>query len=469
MPNLECYLYPLSGSRLLGKLSAFKSLALAAFLLISPVNSWALSTDEGKHLLLRAGFGVQPDLLQQISRMTKSQAVSHLLNQQPSFGVVPSCVNNKLLDRKARRMLSADKRKAYRKSRVVCYREFRSWYLEQLIADKAVLASQMGLFWHNHFTSSLRKVKSVQLMYQQHLSIEKNALGSFANLLKAMVNDPAMLVYLDNVENLKVKPNENLGRELLELFTLGEGNYSEADVLSAARALTGLGLNSNYQSQVHSKSHDSSAKTIFTDTIIYSADDLVAALLAHPQTSLHISRVIWQHFISVIDERQVEKLAKSFARDWDIKQLVHGILNSDQFWQDSGKMIKSPVELVVGNVKTFQGIKMPAKRLTKMLRQMGQVLFYPPNVKGWPKDRDWLDTHKYIVRSNLMDQLARAISSNMAVAGAPYCTPEKMASLAAIDIAMPDTEKSMQPDNSMDDNCQERLTQLVTNPIWQLK
>jgi uncharacterized protein (DUF1800 family) len=282
-----------------------------------------------------------------------------------------------------------------------------------------------------------------------------------------MVNDPAMLVYLDNVNNSKVKPNENLGRELLELFTLGEGNYSEADVLAASKALTGLGLNSNYQSQVRSKLHDNSAKTIFTDTTIRSADDLVTALLAHPQTSLHITRSIWRHFVSEVDEGQVAQLAKVFARDWNIKQLVHGILDSDQFWQDSGKMIKSPVELVVGSVKTFQGIKIPSKRLTKMLSEMGQILFDPPNVKGWPKDRDWVDTNKFIVRSNLMDQLARAISSNMAVIGAPYCSSEKIASLAAIPI--PNSKQNIQVGNKMSGNCQQQLTQLVTDPIWQLK
>ncbi|EPJ55411.1 MAG: hypothetical protein OFPI_03890 [Osedax symbiont Rs2] len=467
MSNLENVRHSLNVCAVQRKFSIINSLIFASVLMILPVNSWALSDEQSKHLLLRAGFGAQPELLQQVSKLAKSQAVTYLLNQQPSFAAAPSCVNNKLLDRKARRKLSADQRKAYRRSLGKCNREFRSWYLEQLIADKAVLANQMGLFWHNHFTSSLRKVKASKLMYGQHLSIEKYALGSFGKLLKAMVNDPAMLVYLDNVNNSKVKPNENLGRELLELFTLGEGHYSEADVLSAAKALTGLRLNSNYQSQVHNKLHDSSAKTIFAGTTIRSADDLVAALLAHPQTSLHISRAIWQHFISVVDERQVAKLAKVFARDWDIKQLVHSILDSDQFWQDSGKMIKSPVELVVGSVKTFQGIKIPAKRLTKMLSEMGQVLFDPPNVKGWPKDRDWLDTNKYIVRSYLMDQLARAISSNMAVSGAPYCSLKKMASLAAI--ALPDTQKSKQFDNSMDGSCQQQLTQLVTHPIWQLK
>jgi len=457
----------LGGFNLRGRISALKSLALAVFLLISPVNSWALSAEEGKHLLLRAGFGAQPDLLQQISKLNRSQAVNYLLNQQPSFGVVPSCVNAKLLDRKARRKLSADKRKAYRKSRGNCNREFRSWYLEQLIVDEAVLANQMGLFWHNHFTSSLSKVKASKLMYGQHLSIEKNALGSFAKLLKAMVNDPAMLVYLDNVKNRKVKPNENLGRELLELFTLGEGNYTESDVLSAAKALTGLGLNSDFQSQVRSNLHDGSAKTIFVDTTIRSADDLVAALLAHPHTSRHISRAIWQHFISEVDEQQVLQLANVFARDWDIKQLVHGILNSDQFWQDSGKMIKSPVELVVGSVKTFQGIKIQPKRLERMISSMGQVLFDPPNVKGWPKDRDWLDTNKFIVRSNVMDKLARAISKNMAVIGAPFCTAEKIASLTTI--PMPSSEPDMKASSSMMGNCQQQLTQLVTDPIWQLK
>jgi len=130
-------------------------------------------------------------------------------------------------------------------------------------------------------------------------------------------------------------------------------------------------------------------------------------------------------------------------------------------------MIKSPVELVVGSIKIFQGIKVPTKRLSKMLSEMGQILFDPPNVKGWPKNRDWVDTNKFIVRSNSMDQLARAISSNMAVIGAPYCTAEKIASLAAVPV--PSSEPDMQANNSMMSNCQQQLTQLVTDPTWQLK
>ncbi len=467
MSNLEYYLHAFNGSFAQERFSALRLFAVTALLLISPVNCWALNVEESRHLLLRAGFGAQPELLQRVSKLKKSQAVNYLLNQQSSFAVAPNCVKDKLLDRKERSDMSVDQRKLYLKSMRQCSREFRRWYLEQLINDNAVLANQMGLFWHNHFTSSLRKVKASQLMYGQHLSIEENALGSFAKLLKAMVNDPAMLVYLDNVKNKKTRPNENLGRELLELFTLGEGNYSEVDVLAAAKALTGLRLNSNYQSRVLSKLHDSSAKTIFVNTIIRSADDLVEALLAHPKTSVHITRAIWQHFVSVVDEKQVAQLAKVFARDWDIKQLVHGILNSEQFWQDSGKMIKSPVELVVGSVKTFQGLKIPPRRLMRMLNEMGQVLFDPPNVKGWPKGRDWLDANKYLVRANLMDQLARAISSNMAVMGAPYCSAEKMASLAAV--PMPSSEQNLGINNNMAGSCQQQLTQLVTDPIWQLK
>jgi len=130
-------------------------------------------------------------------------------------------------------------------------------------------------------------------------------------------------------------------------------------------------------------------------------------------------------------------------------------------------MIKSPVKLVVDRIKILQGITNPTKRLIKMLKEMGQVLFSPPNVKGWPKDRDWVDTNKFIVRSHLMDQLARAISSNMAVIGAPYCSSEKIASLAAISI--PSSGQDMETNDNMANSCQQQLTQLVTDPIWQLK
>jgi len=440
------------------------ALVLFCFVFLIPTYSWALALDESKHLLLRAGFGAKPSIVQQLVGFTKSQSIHYLLNLKASSESLPSCMNEALPTRKERKAYTQEQRRAVSKKRRVCANELRAWYLQDLINDEAVLRNQMTLFWHNHFTSSLRKVKAPQLIYQQHRRINALALGDFSKLLMAMVKDPAMLIYLDNVNNSKLKPNENLGRELLELFTLGEGNYTEADVRSAAQALTGLGVNPNtYQTVLRKKRHDNSVKQIFQSDKIRSADDLVSAILAQPQTSIYITKAMWLHFISEEDSDQIKRIAKQFAKDWDIAKLVVAVLNSQQFWQDQGQMFKSPVELVVGSAQLFKGLKVSLKRLLKMQREMGQNLFDPPNVKGWPKGKNWIDANKLLVRSQLTSQLARAISANMAQMGAPYCTGN-MTMLSALEV--PELTPS---ENSMGDNCQKRLVKLVTDPSWQLK
>jgi uncharacterized protein (DUF1800 family) len=427
-------------------------------------HSWALSVGESKHLLFRAGFGAKPVILKQLSALNKKQAIDYLLAVQGSHEPLPNCMNVVLPTRKERKAYSADQRRLAGKERRICANEFKEWYLQDLINDEAVLSNQMTLFWHNHFTSSVRKVKAPQLIYLQHQRINAMALGDFSKLLMAMVKDPAMLIYLDNVNNSKQKPNENLGRELLELFTLGEGHYTEADVLSAAKALTGLGIDpNNYTSVLRENRHDNSEKRIFNDQKIRSADDLVHAILAHPQTSRHITNAIWLHFISKEDNEQINRIAKTFTKDWSIAKLVTAVLSSEQFWQDAGQMFKSPVELTVGSAQLFKGLKVSPKRLLKMQRDMGQNLFDPPNVKGWPKGENWIDANKLLVRSQLTSQLARAISANMAQMGAPYCSGS-MATLTALDVPKMDSTE-----NSMGGNCQKQLVKLVTDPSWQLK
>jgi len=441
-----------------------KTLLLFSVAFLVSSHSWALSLEESKHLLLRAGFGAKPAILQPLSALNKKQSIDYLLKAQGSHEPLPSCMGEMLPTRKERKAYTDDQRRVMSKKRRVCAKEFKAWYLQDLINDEAVLGNQMTLFWHNHFTSSLRKVKAPQLIYQQHQRINEMALGDFSKLLMAMVKDPAMLIYLDNVNNSKQKPNENLGRELLELFTLGEGHYTEADVLSAAKALTGLGIDpNNYTSVLRNNRHDTSEKRIFNDQQIRSADDLVQAILAHPQTSKYITKEIWLHFISKEDTTQINRIAKKFAKDWDIAKLVAAVLNSEQFWQDSGQMFKSPVELTVGSAQLFKGLKISPARLLKMQRDMGQNLFDPPNVKGWPKGKNWIDANKLLIRSQLTSQLARAISANMAQMGAPYCSGS-MASLTALDVPEMDSAE-----NNMGGNCQRQLVKLVTDPSWQLK
>ncbi len=438
---------------------------LGIFILVSANQAFALSDEQSKHLLLRAGFAAEPALMAKLKSLNKAQSIDLLINLKPEAAVPPACAAKSLPSRKVRKSLSREERKALQKEQRGCINTLKTWYIEQLVRDDAILSHQMTLFWHNLFTSSFRKVKSVNLIYKQHMTLQKHALGNFSEILKAVVTDPAMLIYLDNVSNTKKRPNENLARELLELFTLGEGNYNEQDVLSAAKALTGLGIDGEtYQLSFRAKRHDSSVKEIFNGIKINDANQLLDAILSQPHSAKFITEKVWLHFVSKVDEQQVSLIAKEFSVHWNIKRLVKKILLSNAFWQDQGQMFKSPVELVVGSAKMFGAVKITAQRMQRMARQMGQDLFNPPNVKGWPVGSAWVDTNKLIIRQQFSSQLARALRSDMQALSEQVCSKSFLNSLSTLPLP---AHKSM---NMMDQGaCAEQLTQIITNPIWQLK
>ncbi len=427
--------------------------------------AFALSIDDSKHLLLRAGFAAQPDLMASVSGLSKSQSIDLLLNKSPKKMAVPECVLSKPPARKVRKSMTKEARRGLQKAQRECINDFKPAYLAYLVQDEAILTHQMTLFWHNLFTSSFRKVKSANLIYEQHNTLQQHALGNFAQLLNALVKDPAMLIYLDNVSNTKKRPNENLARELLELFTLGEGNYSEQDVVSAAKALTGLGVDRNtYQQRFNAKRHDNSVKNIFGTLKINDADQLLNAILSQAQSSRYLTERIWLHFISKANDQQIERLAKGFAKDWNIKKLVRQVLLSDAFWQDQGQMFKSPVELVVGSGKMFGGVKITAKRMLRMAKQMGQNVFDPPNVKGWPTGSGWVDANTLIVRQQYSNQLIRALRSDMRALNEKVCSMSFLKSLSAFELPKMQSMQSMN-----NDICAQQLTQIISDPKWQLK
>jgi uncharacterized protein (DUF1800 family) len=446
-------------SRLMQLANAF----LVLLLFYNP--AFALTIDESKHLLLRAGFAAQPDLMSTLISLDKPRAVDYLLNLNPKTMIVPECVHKKLPPGKERKALSKEARKALQKTQRECIKLLKSAYLEYLVQDRAVLTSQMTLFWHNLFTSAFRKVKHVNLIFAQHQTLQTHALGNFDQLLNAIVKDPAMLIYLDNVSNTKQRPNENLARELLELFTLGEGNYTEQDVVSAAKALTGLGVDrNNYQQNFRAKRHDNSVKEIFGGVKIKDSKQLITAILSNVQSSRYITEKIWLHFISKVNDEQQAELAKRFAKDWNIKKLVKHILLSEAFWQDQGQMVKSPVELVVGSGKMFGDVKITSKRMQRMARQMGQNVFDPPNVKGWPSGSAWVDANKLIIRQQYSNQLIRALRSDMRALSEKVCSSAFLESLSTFELP---SIKSMSSMNN--DTCVQQLTQIISDPKWQLK
>lgn len=427
----------------------------------SPPQALALDFADSRHLLLRAGFGPDAHWVAVLASLNREQAVDTLLKTPSEPLSFPACAQERGVPFSVLREWSQEQRSAYRKQQRACGAVLKGWYLQRLVDSHSPLHERLALFWHNHFTSSLRKVVDPALMADQHRLLFDHAAGNFAELLQAVIHDPAMLRYLDNINNRKAKPNENLARELLELFTLGEGNYNESDIREAARALTGLSIDpATGQTRFFPARHDAGEKTLFGKKGRFDASQLLEQILQQQAAADFITRKLWLHFVSEPDDRQIRELSRRFHEDWDIAELVRSILLSEPFWRDQGRMIKSPVALLVGNRRLLDLTSGNPKAETRELRRLGQDLFDPPNVKGWAVD-EWIAPDPMLVRVGLSERLVRGYSDEAEPAQLDFIcrqhSPELFSALAPL------------VDISRDEDCQQRLEKVVSDPAWQLK
>ena len=340
-----------------------------------------------------------------------------------------------------------------------------------MLTTDSPLSERMTLFWHNHFTSSLRKVRSPQLMLRQNLLLRRHAPGSFADLLHAVIRDPAMLVYLDGRSNRKGHPNENFARELLELFTLGEGHYSEQDIREAARAFTGYGLERRRGTfRFRPRQHDDGLKTFLGRQGRWGGGDIVDILLAQPQTARFITRKLWAAFITLEPApNQLETLARQFRQtDYAIRPLLAGILASEAFWdpRNRGSRIKSPAELLVGTMRALQLPVGDGQRLARAGRRLGQDLFDPPNVKGWPGGKAWIDSASLLARREVIGRFTRgpmmaAVGRRMRSGGHRDTRAERVRLRSLLLSRSPVNEPEA---DTMDDY----IAQLLLDPAYQL-
>jgi uncharacterized protein (DUF1800 family) len=260
----------------------------------------------------------------------------------------------------------------------------------------------MSLFWHGHFAS-----RNLNIFYQQLLldSIRKNALGNFAELLSEVSKSAAMLNFLNNNQNKKDHPNENFAREVMELFTMGRGNYSEQDVKEAARAFTGWGANLQGEFIFRKFQHDPGEKTLLGKTGNFDGDDVLNILLERKQTAAFISGKIYRYFVNdKLDEEKAAWLADRFYQsNYDIAALMEDVFTSNWFYDAGhiGTRIKSPVELITG-IRRMLPMKIENEEVQLLLqRVLGQLLFYPPNVAGWPGGTNWIDSSTLMFRLRL--------------------------------------------------------------------
>ena len=272
-------------------------------------------------------------------------------------------------------------------------------WMDQII-QKPTLRERMTFFWHGHFAC-----RTLVPWFAQRLNntIRTMALGSFRELLMAVSREPAMLQFLNNQQNKKDHPNENFAREVMELFTLGRGNYSELDVKEAARAFTGWGFNFAGEFQFRAKQHDNDIKTFRGNSGNYNGEDILESILEDPITARFITAKLYRFFIS--DQPASPEVVKTWAdsfysSDYNLSKLLHIIFQSDEFNDpvNQGNRIKSPIELLLGfQMHTGSTFENPQSQIF-LQRALGQIAFYPPNVSGWPSGRAWIDSSSLTFR-----------------------------------------------------------------------
>ncbi len=346
------------------------------------------------HLHRRAGFAATWEELQRDLNSGPKASIDRLVSGKAATTGTPADFErlSVLIGTAARQSNSPDRLKA--------------WWMYRMLFSPDPLGERLTLMWHNHFATSNQKVDSLPLMKQQNDAFRRLARAPFGELLREMIHDPALLIWLDAPANRKGHPNENLARELMELFSLGEGNYTETDVKEAARCLTGLSV-FRESFRERPKEHDEGRKTLFGKTGRYSSRELVTILLDHPACAKRIAWRLCDTFLgeSLVSEPVVDELAGHLrSNDLDVGSAVELILRSELFFSDANlnSRVRSPAQFVVGTVRALELIDPPPSTLVlaEAASGMGQDLFFPPNVFGWDGGRAWINTRTMVSRAN---------------------------------------------------------------------
>ncbi|QEC68457.1 DUF1800 domain-containing protein [Panacibacter ginsenosidivorans] len=364
--------------------------------------------ERNKHLLWRAGFGPAAEQISLLNSTNEEKVYQQLERSSENADILKVAGAGNIADlmdgkengdMSMQQKLSDAERREIRRKSTENIKKLNLLWIDTMVNSEAQLVEKMSLFWHGHFACRLSNY-----YYQQALInvIRKNALGNFGDLLKSVSTSAAMLQFLNNQQNKKQHPNENFAREVMELFTMGRGHYTESDVKEAARAFTGWGSNLRGEFVFRKIFHDDESKTILGRTGNFSGDDVLNILLEEKQTAFFITNKLYKYFVNNnVDEERVSALANDFYEsNYDIKALMRNIFTSDWFYDEKniGAVIKSPVALLVGLRRALPMDMQLAEMQLLIQRSLGQVLFYPPNVAGWPGGENWIDSSTLMTR-----------------------------------------------------------------------
>lgn len=309
-------------------------------------------------------------------------------------------------ERKKNKELTEEHKKEIQKDDRKRFFALQTWWLNKLYTTENPLQEKMVFFWHNHFVSSYQKVKSSTLMFYQNKLFREYAFGNFKELTREILYNNAMIVYLDNKQNKVGKPNENLSRELLELFTLGIGNYTENDIKEGARALAGLNEHEG-RGQYDPKREDNGNKNYLTKTGNLKADDMVNAIFEHPRAAYLVTEKLLNYFLTDNPEKErIEEYAVFLRKnEYEIKPFLKKLLTDDRFLNYNGSKIKDPITFLLQTFREFNFEKIPLKQALGFLKNQNLELMNPPNVKGWDGGKAWLDSGKLIARNSAINAL----------------------------------------------------------------
>ncbi|HMU45542.1 MAG TPA: DUF1800 domain-containing protein [Chitinophagaceae bacterium] len=378
---------------------------------------------KNQHLMWRAGFGPAVEQLGDLSKYTPRQFYKALVkasDKKPSFIDVADDYLKGLMmgieevGRQQKKEMDQEQRKMVQQKSREGVRNLNMYWMHEMVNTASQLREKMAFFWHGHFAC-----RNLNVFYQQGLLdvIRRNALGNFGDLLKEVSKSAAMLFFLNNQQNRKGQPNENFAREVMELFTMGRGNYTEKDIKEAARAFTGWGANVKGEFVFRRFQHDFGGKTVLGRSGNFDGEDVLNILLEEKQTAKHITGKLYKFLVNEdTDEEKVNWLSDRFYQNnYDISKLLEDIFTSEWFYDEKniGTKIKSPVELLVG-IQRMLPMKLENEEALMLLqRVLGQLLFYPPNVAGWPGGKAWIDSSSLMMRMRIPKLINDADEMNM--------------------------------------------------------
>lgn len=367
------------------------------------------------HLLNRAGFGGTPAEIQNLADLGHEGAVASLLDYEkipdstpaPAWAQPDPARMQRLRDAN-RNGTPEEKKQAQREEQQLQQQrmlELRGWWIQRMVQGPRPFQEKMVLFWHGHFATSFVKVRDAYYMWRQNELFRRLATDNWLRLLIEAGKDPAMLIWLDQALSRKQHPNENYARESMELFSLGEGHYTEKDVIANAHALTGWSLDRLNQKYIYRPAfHDNGVKTFLGQTGNFDGDDTMRIIVEQPQAAKFITAKIWNYFAGQMPSDELNDGLAAVLRynGNDFKPFLRVMFRSGEFYDASvvRNLVKSPVQWLVGSLRMLQCEMPPPAAAWGITRSMGQDLFAPPNVKGWDGGLSWITTNTLLLRYN---------------------------------------------------------------------